>query len=206
MTITSVLAILICIVSLYAFSNPEIIQKYKHYPYYEKRKNQYYRMVTSGFLHGGWWHLLINVFVFWEFGKIAEKVYIELFGNQIGSILYVILFFLTIIVADLPTYFKYKDNYSYASIGASGVVSGIVFIYILVAPWRMLYLYGIIPIPAIVGGVAYLGYSQWAAKNSSAPIDHDAHIYGALFGVLFTVLLAPELLSIFWQKFIGILG
>lgn len=204
MSITTTLVIIISIISIYAFSNPELINKYKHFPYYESKRNEYYRMITSGFLHGGWMHLIINMFVLYEFGRIAEGMYKQLFGVQNGSILYVVLFFLTIVVADLPTYFKYRNNPGYASIGASGAVSGIVFIFILIAPWEMLYLYGIIPIPAIMGGVAYLGYSQWAANNSNSNVDHDAHLYGALFGMLFTIILAPRLLGHFWEQLISV--
>lgn len=205
MNITDILSIIIIVISIYAFNKPQIIERFKHYPYREKRHKEYYRMVTSGFLHGSWLHLLINVFVLWEFGKIVEWNYKSYFGESLGSIYYLLLFFLTIIVADLPTYIKHKDRSGFASIGASGAVSGIVFVFILIEPWQMLYLYGIIPIPAVVGGMAYLGYSQWASKNSKAPIDHDAHIYGALFGMVFTIVLAPHLLSEFWSKFISIL-
>lgn len=206
MSITDILAVIIIVISLIAFNKPEIIQKYKHYPYLEKRNKEYHRMISSGFLHGGWLHLLINVFVLWQFGQIVENQYLLWFGSTNGTILYLLLFFLTIIAADMPTYIKHKDNPRYSSIGASGAVSGIVFVFILMAPWHMLYLYGILPIPAIVGGVAYLGYSQWASKHSRAPIDHDAHIYGALFGMLFTIILKPGLAIEFWSKFISIIS
>ncbi len=206
MSITEILVIIIFLVSLYAFGKPDIINRFKHYPYREKHNKEYYRMITSGFLHGGWLHLLINMFVMWEFGNIVERYYILEFGATSGKLFYLLLFFLAIVAGDLPTYFKYADQKGFASIGASGAVSAIVFVFIIMEPWQMLYLYGIVPIPAIVGGVAYLVYSQWASNKSGGRIDHQAHIFGALFGMLFTILLAPHLLLEFFTKLFGFFG
>jgi membrane associated rhomboid family serine protease len=199
-TITTLLVILTAIISYRGFQNPEFLQQLKHWPYREKHQGEWYRFVSSGFLHGSWLHLLINMFVFWQFGLIVESAYESCFGPTMGKVWYVVLYLTTIIVADISTYVKHKDHYQFSSIGASGAVSGILFIYILLMPWNTLYLWAIIPIPAILVGVGYLIYSHQAAKSSGSRIDHDAHFYGAVFGVVFTLILKPDLLFHFIEK------
>lgn len=203
MSLTVILVIVCCIVSYLCFNNQVLFEKLKHWPYFEVRNKEYYRMLTSGFVHGSWIHLLINMFIFWQFGEAVEQYYQFLFGELIGRILFFFLFITTIIFADVPTLLKHKDNIHYSAVGASGAVSGIIFVSILFDPWQLLYLYGILPIPGIVAGVLYLIYSSWASKNSEDNIDHDAHFYGALFGMLFTILLKPSLFLHFIQALVS---
>lgn len=136
----------------------------KHYPIAESRNGQYYRWLTSGFVHGDFMHLFINMFVLHEFGRSVENYLVHHFDKTGGSILYLATYLLIIIMGDVPTYYKHKDNAYFASVGASGGVSGIIFIFILLNPWNMLGLYMIIPVPAIIFGVLYLWYSTWASK------------------------------------------
>lgn len=197
MSISLALCVITGLISYQAFSNRSIVEKLKHHPYSEHRNKEYYRMLSSGFVHGGWIHLLINLFVLYQFGPIVEQVFGQMFGAAIGPLVFLLMYLVTIVVADLPTFFKHKDNPTYAAIGASGAVSGVVFVYILFFPWATLSLYGIIPFKAILGGVAYLIYSSWASKNRNDGIDHSAHFYGAVFGVLFTIILKPNVVSHF---------
>jgi len=169
----------------------------------EYYKKEYFRLVTSGFVHGDWWHLLINMFVLWNFGEIVERHFQMYFGTIQGGILFVLVYLLVIVCASIPSFFAKKDMESYTAIGASGGVSGIVFIFILLYPWHMLYLYGIVPIPGIVGGVLYLAYSSYASKNVQDRIDHQAHFYGALFGVIFMIVLRPSLALEFVRKLVS---
>jgi membrane associated rhomboid family serine protease len=204
MSITIILLLVCVIVSYMAFQNQTLFDKLKHWPYVESRTGEYYRMITSGFIHGSWFHLLINMFIFYEFGRVVESYFEYSFGLGMGRLLFFLLFMLTIIAADLPTFYKHKDNVYYASVGASGAVSGIIFVYILLDPWKLLYLYAIIPIPGIIAGILYLVYSSWASKNSKDFIDHDAHFFGAIFGMLFTIALQPSLIIHFIGKLINI--
>ena len=197
--ITIALVVITSLISIQGFSRPGIVERLKHSPYREKHAREWYRLVTSGFVHGGWFHLIINMFVFYEFGRLIEAHFIQFFGNA-GGFIYLLMYVLSIAAGDLPSLVKHRDNPHYASIGASGAVSAIVFIYILIYPWRMLYLYGILPIPAIVGGIAYLWYSSWASKNQQSRIDHMAHFYGAVFGVIFVICLRPILAVEFAHK------
>jgi len=200
MSVTLIIIIFTCLVSYQAFKSPELFHKLKHWPYAETHEKQYYRLISSGFVHGSWIHLLINMFVFYQFGEIVEQIFIINFGQIAGTVNFLFLFLATIVFADIPTLLKHRDNPAYAAVGASGGVSGIVFVYILFEPWKMLYLYAIIPIPGIVAGLLYLGYSSWASKNSQDNIDHDAHFFGALVGIAIALLLKPAFALVFIEK------
>jgi membrane associated rhomboid family serine protease len=186
-----------------AFNNPSILHRLKHWPYVEIREKEWYRMVSSGFVHANWIHLGVNMFVLYQFGGFVEQYYQAIMGELWGSILYIVMYLSCIAFGDLPTLIKHKDNQFFASVGASGAVSGVVFIYILVYPWQLIYLYGIIGIYSIIGGLAYLFYSQWASRNSDSRIDHDAHFYGALYGMIFTILMQPSLAVHFFNQLIS---
>lgn len=188
--ITNILSIIIAFISIYAFQNTAIFERLKHFPYLEKRSNQFYRWITSGFVHGSWLHLLINVFVLWSFGTAVESAYQSFFGSN-GQILFLILFMTSVIAANIKTYFNNQDNAGFASIGASGGVSGVLFAYVLFFPWQKVYLYGIIGIPGIIAALGYLAYSHYMSKQNKDLIDHEAHIYGALTGLLITILYNP---------------
>jgi len=206
MSITLVICIVTFLISYQAFNNRNILERLKHYPIAEHQNKEYYRMLSSGFVHGSWLHLLINLFVLYQFGPVVETVYKQIFGEITGPVIFLLMYLSTIVMADLPTFFKHKSNPSYAAIGASGAVSGVVFIYILFFPWTTLSLYGIIPFKAIVGGIAYLIYSSWASKNSNDGIDHSAHFYGAVYGMIFTMILYPKVIAHFIQEISSVLN
>lgn len=197
LSVTLIIVIVTCMISIPAFSNRQLFDQLKHHPYTEKREKQYYRWLTSGFLHGSWMHLGINMYVLHEFGRHVERWFQNMFGDGMGSIMFLIMYLLTIVLADTPTYFKHQDNPRYAAIGASGGVSGVLFAFILYQPWSMLGLYFIIPIPAIIFGVLYLWYESWAAKNSRDNIGHDAHFWGAIAGVVITIVYKPSIFTDF---------
>ncbi len=205
MSITLVIVIITALISFQAFNNQGLFNKLKHFPYVEQRQGEWYRLLTSGFVHADWIHLGINMFVFYEFGRLIEQLFIQesLFGPIKGRIVFILLYLLGIVFASLPSFAKHKDNPHYSAIGASGAVSGILFAYIIFFPWSTLRLYGIIPIPAIIAGIAYLVYSSWAGKKGGDNIGHDAHFYGALFGFIFTILMKPSLFLLFINQLIN---
>lgn len=175
-----------------------------HWPFVEKRNNEWYRLLTCGFVHSGWIHLIINMFVLYQFGGVIEQEFLQLFGQNLGRPIFGIFYFSAIVAANLPTYVKHKDNNGYAGIGASGAVSAVVFVYIMFNPWQLLWLYAIIPIPALIGGIAYLAYSSWASKKKNDKIDHMAHFYGAIYGIVFISALKPQVLISFFEKLVDI--
>ena len=202
-TITLIIILFTALISYQGFSRYDIIDKLKHHPYREFNRKEYYRLLTSGFVHADWMHLLINMFVLYMFGNTIELYMLSLFGNPVGKILFVVLYLLTIILANTPTYLQHKDNPGFSSIGASGAVSGIVFIFILLRPWEMIYMFFIIPMPAIVAGIGYLIYSSWAANQERGKVDHSAHFTGAIAGMLIMFILHRQIASDFIHRLIN---
>ena len=203
MSITAIIAIITGIVSAQCFQRPFLLQRWAHHPYSVANNNEWYRMLSSGFVHGSWAHLLINMFVFWMFGERIEYYFVQIWGVLPGRMYFLMVYLLTIAFANIPSQFRNKNNPSYFSLGASGGVSGIVFIFILFHPWEKLYLYFVIPIYGIIAGLLYLVYSHWASKNSSDNIDHSAHFYGAIIGIVLTLVLKPSLGILFLDRLIS---
>lgn len=202
MNITLLIIIITCVVSLVCFENRKLFDQLKHHPVSEAKNGEWYRMISSGFLHADYFHLGINMYVLYGFGSYVEDEYLHQYGDALGRFIFLLLYLVMIVLADLPSFIKHKNNYGYSAIGASGAVSGILFIYILMDPWAGLRLYFAIPIPAIVFGVLYLLYSSWASKNARDNIGHDAHFYGAVAGMVLTSILLPDTLGDFVQLFI----
>lgn len=200
MSVTIIIIAITCLISIPAFKNRRLFDQLKHHPYTEKREKEYYRWLTSGFLHGSEMHLGINMFVLYQFGTTVENEFQGIFGSTTGAVLFLVMYLLTIVLADAPTYFKHQDNPRYAAIGASGGVSGILMSYVLFDPWAMLGLYFVIPMPAIVFAVLYLWYESWAAKNSKDNIGHDAHFWGAIAGIVITLIFKPSIYMGFVSK------
>ena len=203
MSLTLIIVIITGLISYNAFQDRGRFVSLMHSPFQEKKSNQYYRMLTSGFLHGGMEHLLINMFVLYMFGELIEQKFLFEFGEVMGRLNYLLLYLLGIIFANIPTFLMHKNNPNFSSVGASGAVSALVFVFILFYPWQKLLLFFIIPCPAIIAGVLYLIYSSYAAKKGTDKIDHVAHFGGAVFGFLFTIILKPELFSQFMEKLVN---
>jgi membrane associated rhomboid family serine protease len=176
-----------CILSFIAFSNKDFLSKSLMWPYGVKRQNQYYRFITSGFIHADFIHLFFNMFTLYFFGRNLEA-YFKIY-NLGGTTSYLCLYFLGLIISDLPTYFKQKDNSSYHSLGASGAVSAVVFATIIFSPWSSIYIYGAIKISAFLYAVLYIVYCVYMGKRSADNINHDAHLWGSVFGLAFTLAL-----------------
>ena len=170
------------------FANRQIIERSLFRPYYFLRRRQYATAVTSGFVHADLPHLIFNMLTFYFFAFPLEK--------QIGSARFAALYFLGLVVSDLGTYFKHRGNPEYASLGASGAISAVLFAAIVYFPWMKLFIIPIpLPIPAPLFAVGYLAYSWWSARQARGRINHDAHLGGALFGVLFVLVTDPAAFS-----------
>ncbi len=184
--ITFILIAINVIVSLIGFSNADVIDKTIMWPYLIKREKQYYRFITSGFIHADFIHLLFNMFSFYYFGSAIE-FYFAQYGLG-GNVSYLLLYFLALIIADIPSYLKHQDDDNYRALGASGAVSAVIFACILFQPWGTILIY-FIPMPFVVFAFVYLGYCIYMSKKNLGHVNHDAHLWGSLFGLIFTAVL-----------------
>ncbi len=183
--------------SWWAFNNPSFFHQCKHWPYAEAQRGEYYRLITGGFLHADYVHLLFNMITLYFFGGVVEPAFSQLFSAA-GPLLYAVFYLMAIAAASLATYFRYRHTPHFASIGASGATSAVLFAAILFTPTMSLYLMFIpIPIPAVVFAVFYLWYSSHAARRGGDGVDHLAHFFGAVFGFVFPLFLKPELFEHF---------
>ena len=132
------------------------------------------------------------------FGREVER----LFMPYIGSIGFVLFYVSAIVVAMLPTYLRHRHDPQYRSLGASGAVSAVLFVFILAAPWSLIFVF-VLPVPAILYAVVYVGYSAWADRNAHDNINHSAHLAGAAYGVLFTVAMEPGVLASFLSRLLS---
>jgi membrane associated rhomboid family serine protease len=186
-----------CIISFAGFSNPKIINELIFWPPAITNHRQYYRFVTCGFVHANLMHLGFNMFTLYFFGRIMEVYYMGRLGLQ--HYYFFILYIGALVISVLPTYLKQKNNYNYRSLGASGAVCAVLFAFVLLEPWQVIYVL-VIPVPAIIYAVLFLVYSMYMSKKGGDYINHDAHFYGALFGVTFTVVLRPQLVGYFFEQ------
>ncbi len=196
MSFTLLIIILTVVASLYAWNNTTVFLKWMMHPYQIYRSGQYYRFLTSGFIHSGYGHLAFNMITFYFFGQYIEQAFGYLFGS-LGGYYFAALYILGIIVSDIPTYLKNRTNVNFSAIGASGGVSAVLFASILVNPVMNICLYFIICLPGFVLGALYLFYSLYQGNRMSDNINHEAHMYGAIFGIVFTGILRPQFLSEF---------
>jgi len=161
---------LIVLVSFLALRvSPQILRRNLLRPYWMLRERTYDTIVTSGFIHGDFGHLLFNGLTLYFFGPSLEA--------RIGTGRFV--------VSSLGTVYKQRNNPDYAALGASGAILAVLFAYIVYYPTNMLYLYFAIPVPAVLFAFGYLAYSWWASKNKRDNINHDAHLDGAFTGLIF---------------------
>ena len=184
-----------CLVSWMAFNNRKLMDRLILWPPAIDQHRQYDRLVTYGFIHGDFMHLLFNMVTLFFFGQQIEQLMTRVMGIWAYPVFYVS----ALVVSILPTYLKNQKNPNYLSLGASGAVSAVLFAFVLLAPWSTI---GVmfIPMPAIVFAVLYVGYSIWMDRRGGDRINHSAHLAGAAFGVLFMLVMEPRVLGLFLQQ------
>ena len=190
-SVTVMLIVITCISSYYAWQNPGYMSKSMFTPYRINHHREYLRFVFSGFIHKDGTHLLFNMFTFYFFGNVVEQFLSYYFGMTAGAVAYLAFYLAAIVVADIPTYLKRKDDPSYHALGASGGTSAAVFASIMLMPLADICIFGIFCLPGFILGLLFLGYSVYEGKKEKGNINHDAHLYGALFGIIFILLLSP---------------
>ncbi len=197
--ITLTIIIVTCVVTLTGFRNGKVVDELIFWPPAINKKHQYYRFITCGLIHADYMHLIFNMLTLYFFGTFMEAHYQGELGLQ--KWYYLALYIGALIVSNIPTYLKHRNDYNYRSLGASGAVSAVLFAFILLYPWQRIVVL-VFPVPAIVYGVLFLVYSAYMSRKGGDNVNHDAHFYGALFGILFTIAVSPNVAGEFWNKLI----
>ncbi len=189
--LTISIIVVTCIISFAAFSRPEIFERLCFNPYLMHRnKNESFRFISVGFVHADFGHLLFNMLTLYFFGTVLE-------GHIFSETQYVIFYFSALALSSIDEYTKQKNNPDYRACGASGAVAAVMFSLVLFEPWGVIYLKFIIPIYFILFAAGYLVYSWYMDRKGGQLIGHGIHLWGALYGIAFTLLLKPQSLSIF---------
>jgi membrane associated rhomboid family serine protease len=179
-----IMALTIGISLLGLFKMPKIIDVCLFRPYHFHRKPEYETMILSGFVHADMAHLFFNMFTFYWFAFPMERF--------IGTVPFLILYFFGLVISHTCTWYKNKDDQGYASLGASGAISAVLFAYIVYFPTRSLLIFPIpFPIPAFLFAIGYVGYSYYSSKQNTGRINHDAHLCGAISGLIFVAVTDP---------------
>lgn len=206
--ITLVITVATVLTSLSAFNNADIRSKLLFNPYRVAHQGEYLRIPGHAFIHADWVHLFFNMYVFFEFGRTVELVLtngeifnrlfpqVDFWGEWMGRLYFLTLYFGGVLMATLPSLRKHQDNPNYNSLGASGAVSAVLLAYILLFPTSelMLLILPFFGIPAFVIGIFFFWYESYMNKRRLTNIAHDAHLFGALFGLVFMVIIEPTFL------------
>jgi membrane associated rhomboid family serine protease len=201
--ITTVIVIVTVLTSVVAFRRRELLDRFDLSPYRVVHRRQYYRVFTHAFLHADYLHLGINMLVLYSFGTGIERIFESMAQQGVifsGPLLYLLLYLSSIVLSSLSTVVRYRNQPDYASVGASGAVSAVVFTYIFFAPLQKIYFYMVLPIPGILFGILYLLYSSYMSRRSRDNINHAAHFWGAVVGFIYPLLLEPRLLRVFIEN------
>ena len=197
-SLTILLVVATVAVSWFAFNNPRLLDRLLLWPPAIDRNKQYDRLLTHGFIHADWQHLLFNMITLFFFGRVAEQV----IGSMIGPVGFLLFYLSAIVIAILPTYLRHRHDTRYRSLGASGAVSAVLFAFILVQPWSLIFVF-FLPVPAIVYGAFFVGYSIWMDRQGGDKTNHNAHLSGAIYGVLFMLLMEPRIAGYFLQRLVN---
>jgi len=188
------------LISIAAFNYRELFTRLQFNAYQIYHRKEWYRLLTHGFLHANYTHLIVNMLVLFFFGTAAEQWLqtMELDGLiRFHRLIFIMFYLLSIMFASAISLFRHKDNAWYNAVGASGAVSAVLFFNIFFNPWEKIYVYALIPVPGIILGAFYLIYSQYMSKKEVDNINHDAHFLGAVFGFVFPMLLDIRLINHF---------
>lgn len=194
--VTIALIAITCGVSWMAFDKRSLADRLVLWPPALERRHEYWRLVSYGFVHADIGHLAFNMITLFFFGREIERVMAGVTGTWLT---YPLFYLAALAVSILPSYLKHRHDANYVSLGASGAVTAVLFAFILLAPWTLIFVF-FIPVPAIIYAVFYVGYSLWMDRRGGDRINHSAHLSGAAFGVLFMVMMAPEVTGIFWRQ------
>lgn len=186
-------------VSMLALGNPKLLAALILWPPAISRDRDFHRLATYGLVHGDFAHLAFNMLTLYFFGRAMEGF----FDRAIGPLGFLFFYVSALIASAIPSYLKHRKDPDYRTLGASGAVSAVLFSYILLDPWSKLYLYFAVPIPALMFAVGYTAYSVYMNHRGGDRINHNAHLAGAAYGVLFTLVVKPSVAGRFMDQVFG---
>ena len=190
------LATFVVVSLLGLYKAPALIERNLLRPHGLVQRGEYMTLVTSGFIHADLPHLLFNGFTFWAFGFGLER--------YLGTPRFVLLYVIALLASSLATWFIHRKQPGYASLGASGAILGVLFASIVAFPTSSIFILPIpVPIPAPLFALAYLAFSVFAGRSRRGRINHDAHVAGAVAGLVFMAVIAPGSLAAAWRSFFG---
>lgn len=201
-SITLIIIIVTVGVSFFANSKPELYSKLIFNPYQVMHRKEWHRIFSHALIHDkqNIFHLIFNMYVLYSFGNMVENTLLNHMGN-LGAVYYIFIYLAGVFVATVPALIKHKDNYGYNSVGASGAVSAVLFSAIALSPFSGFEIWFM---PPLVFGVVYLGYEMYMEKRGGTNIAHDAHIWGAVFGFLFTLIFVPGAFANFIHQILSV--
>ena len=200
MTMTIIIISVTVLISVLSLNKIELFDKLKFNAYDVKHSNQWYRFFTYGFLHAGWVHLFINMLVLYSFGDIVEA-YFKFYFPSKHILYYLLLYIGGLLLSIIPAYGKNKNDVFYNAVGASGAIAAVLFSSIILHPTGKIFFFFIpVGIPSPIFGVLYVAYEFYMSKKAKDNIGHDAHLWGAIFGIVFTIAIRPQFAISFLQQ------
>ncbi|HET6225484.1 MAG TPA: rhomboid family intramembrane serine protease [Bacteroidia bacterium] len=200
--ITLIIVVITVGVSLYAMDNYSVKNRLMFNAYQIRHRKEWYRFFSSGLIHADYMHLGFNMLTLYGFGKNVEALY-DYYFNEKGILFFILLYVGGLAMSSLYSYEKHKNDIHYNALGASGAVSSVLFACILMMPTNEIYIFFAIPMPAYIFGIIFLGVEYYLGKRGQSNIGHDAHFWGAIFGIVFTLVLKPELGTLFFKQIFG---
>lgn len=192
---TLIIIAITCLVSFIAFGNRKLMDALIFWPPAVTRGHDYSRFIGYGLVHADGRHLLFNMITLFFFGRAMEGF----INAHLGAYGFAFFYVLGLIVSILPAYLRHRDDDQYRSLGASGAVSAVLFAFILIQPWSTIIIF-VLPVPAIVYAVLYLGYTIWMDRKDADRINHSAHLWGAAYGIVFLVVMEPRVIGVFLDQ------
>lgn len=201
--LTYLIILLTTLASAQAFKDAKVNSDLIFNPHATWHQRQWHRLFSHGLLHANWEHLIFNMLTLYFFGRGLEdflRMLDEMQAINMWQLHYLFFYILAIGVASVSTLFKHKDHRWYNSLGASGAVSAVLFASIIVSPGlEIMFFFIPIPIPVWLFALLYIGYSIYMGRRGGDNINHDAHLWGALFGLLYPLIWFPYSYVIFWE-------
>lgn len=199
--ITYIIIGITCLVSFFAFNNPELKYKMLFLPTKVKNHGESYRFLSHGFIHSDFRHLLFNMYALYIFGPTAEVTFSCILGPVFGDAGYLVFYLVAIMASSYVSYSRHQDNHAYGALGASGAVAAMMWPFIMYDPWAW---FIFPPLPAFILGIGYIAYSHYADQRGNSNIGHNAHLWGAIFGLVayagLSLAFQPDIIMAFFER------